>query len=242
LKKIVKPYNDSGSKKEQVAEMFNNIAPTYDLNNKILSLGIDRIWRKILVNTIKKHNPRLILDVATGTGDVAINLIKHIPDARVEGVDISEGMLSKGRKKLVDLKLNDKINLNLGDSENLNFADNTFDAVTIAFGVRNFENLSIGLAEILRVLKPGGIVSILEFSKPANPAFSSLYNFYFKKILPGIGRITSKDNSAYTYLYESVQVFPEGENFVKILESTGYQKSKCRKLSFGICSLYTAFK
>ena len=242
MKKIVKPYNDSGSKKEQVAEMFNNIAPTYDLNNKILSLGIDRIWRKILVNTIKKHNPRLILDVATGTGDVAINLIKHIPDARVEGVDISEGMLSKGRKKLVDLKLNDKIILNLGDSENLNFADNTFDAVTIAFGVRNFENLSLGLAEILRVLKPGGIVSILEFSKPANPAVSSLYNFYFKKILPGIGRITSKDNSAYTYLYESVQVFPEGENFVKILESTGYQKSKCRKLSFGICSLYTAFK
>lgn len=242
LKETVKPYSEEGSKKMQVAKMFDNIAPAYDLNNKILSLGIDRIWRKILVETIKRENPRFVLDVATGTADVAINLVKCIAGLKVVGIDISSGMLKKGQEKLENLNLTSQINLKEEDSENMSFKDNEFDAVTVAFGVRNFENLQKGLEEIYRVLRPGGMVLVLEFSKPVVQPISGIYHFYFKKILPFIGSITSKDNNAYTYLYESVQAFPEGENFVNILDSIGYQKSKCRKLSFGICSLYTAYK
>ncbi len=238
----VKPYSEYGSKKTQVAEMFDNIASAYDFNNQILSLGIDRIWRNILVSTIEKTNPRYILDVATGTGDVAIRLAKKIHSAKVTGIDLSENMLHIGRNKVMDQNLTDRIILLKGDSEHLDFEDDSFDAITVAFGVRNFETLEKGLSEILRVLKPGGMLGILEFSKPSNRIFAFFFNLYFKTILPLAGSITSKDNQAYKYLYESVQAFPEGENFLKILESTGYQKSKCRKLSFGICSLYTAYK
>ncbi len=242
MKNTVKPYSAEGSKKSQVEKMFDNIASSYDFNNKILSLGIDKLWRKKLVTTIKKENPRFVLDVATGTADVAISLVQNIPDLKVVGIDISAGMLKKGEEKLQILKLNNQIELRQEDSENLSFESNGFDAVTVAFGVRNFENLSKGLQEIYRVLKPGGMILVLEFSKPSIQPISGIYHFYFKKILPFVGRITSKDNNAYTYLYESVQAFPEGKNFTNILDSLGYHSSKCRKLSFGICSLYTAYK
>lgn len=238
----VKPYNESGSKKEQVEQMFDNIADSYDFNNTILSLGIDKLWRKKLVKAIKSENPRFVLDVATGTADVAIQLVKNIPELKVIGIDISEGMLKKGISKIKNLGLSNNITLEQQDSESLSFDNDTFDAVSVAFGVRNFETLSTGLKEILRVLKPGGKLCVLEFSKPVMQPLAGIYRFYFKKILPTIGKITSQDNNAYTYLYESVQAFPEGNDFVKILESTGYQRSKCIKLSLGICSLYTAYK
>lgn len=242
LNNQVTPYHTEESKKDQVAKMFNNISGSYDLNNKLLSAGIDKIWRRQLVNELEQINPTLILDVATGTGDVAISLVKRIKDLKVTGVDISDGMLEVGRRKLDVLKLSQQIELLNGDSENLAFKDNTFDAVTVAFGVRNFENLEKGLQEIFRVLHTGGKLAILEFSKPVKQPFAWLFKLYFSKILPIIGRITSKDKNAYTYLFESVQAFPEGENFVKILETIGYQKAKCKRLSLGICSLYTAYK
>lgn len=238
----VKPYNESGSKKQQVEQMFDNIADSYDFNNSLLSFGIDKLWRKKLVKAIKSQKPRFVLDVATGTADVAIQLVKNIPELKVIGIDISEGMLKNGISKIKNLGLSDKISLEQQDSESLSFENDTFDAVSVAFGVRNFESLNTGLKEILRVLKPGGKLCVLEFSKPVMQPMAGMYKFYFKKILPTIGKITSQDNNAYTYLYESVQVFPEGNDFVKILESTGYQRSKCIKLSLGICSLYTAYK
>ncbi|HMG13988.1 MAG TPA: bifunctional demethylmenaquinone methyltransferase/2-methoxy-6-polyprenyl-1,4-benzoquinol methylase UbiE [Saprospiraceae bacterium] len=238
----VTPYHTTESKKEQVAKMFNNISGSYDLNNRLLSAGTDQIWRKLLVKEFTNIKPLHILDVATGTGDVAIALVKKIHDLKVTGVDISDGMLAVGKHKLEALNLTDRIELANGDSENLVFKDNTFDGVTVAFGVRNFENLKKGLQEIYRVLNKGGKLAVLEFSKPVKQPFAWLFKLYFGKILPVIGRITSKDKNAYTYLFESVQAFPEGENFVKILDSIGYQKAQCKRLSLGICSLYTAYK
>lgn len=242
MNKEVRPYNSPDSKKEQIAKMFDNISSSYDFNNNLLSVGIDKSWRKLLVKEISEVKPDTILDVATGTGDVAIALAKKIKQANIIGVDISEGMLDVGKTKIKALKLENTIILRKGDCENLDFEDNSFSAVTVAFGVRNFEDLNKGLQEILRVLKVNGKLAILEFSRPSKQPVAGLFKLYFSKILPLIGRITSKDKSAYTYLYESVQAFPEGENFVNILESIGYQKAKCKRLSFGICSLYTAYK
>ncbi len=242
LNKQVTPYHTEEAKKDQVAKMFNNISGSYDLNNRLLSAGTDQIWRKLLVKEFVEMQPKLILDVATGTGDVAIALVKKIHYLKVKGVDISDGMLAVGKHKLDVLKLNNRIELEHGDSENLVFKDNTFDGVTVAFGVRNFENLEKGLQEIYRVLNKGGKLAILEFSKPVKQPFAWFFKLYFSKILPIIGRITSKDKNAYTYLFESVQAFPEGENFIKILDLIGYQKAKCKRLSLGICSLYTAYK
>jgi len=238
----VLPYNADKSKKEQVAEMFNNISAKYDFLNRFLSVGIDIIWRKKALNFLKNDNPQKILDIATGTADFALEAHRKFPEAEIIGVDISAGMLAKGTEKIKKRRLEQKIMLQLGDSERLLFDDNTFDAVIVAFGVRNFENLEKGLADMLRVLKPNGKAVILEFSKPKKTPIRELYNFYFKSILPNIGKIISKDARAYTYLPESVEVFPEGKDFTDILEKIGYKNVSCKPLSFGISSVYVGQK
>ena len=238
----VRPYNDDEGKKNQIARMFDNIAPRYDFLNHFLSLGIDKIWRKRALRELSAVQPKNVLDVATGTADVAIATVKSLDPDRVVGIDISNEMLDVGRKKINNLQLQDTITLRLGDAENLPFEDNTFDAITVAFGVRNFENLEKGLEEMYRVLKKDGKLIVLEFSKPKIFPFKQLFNFYFKNVLPIIGKMTSKDPKAYQYLYESVQAFPEGEAFEQILLKTGYQSCKNIALTLGICSIYTGLK
>lgn len=242
MNKEVIPYKEEElGKKEQVALMFNNISPKYDLLNHLLSLGIDIQWRKKAIKLLKSVQPKTILDVATGTADFAIQSLTLHPD-KVIGIDISDGMLDIGRAKIKKKNLEKVISLENGDSENLRFQDNNFDAVIVAFGVRNFENLESGLANMHRVLKKNGKVVILEFSKPTSFPFKQLYNFYFKSILPIIGNVISKDNSAYTYLPESVQAFPQGSKFLEILKNTGFNQTECIPLTFGICSIYTGIK
>lgn len=238
----VVPYKEEqASKKEQVAKMFDNISHKYDFLNHFLSLGIDKGWRKKAINILKPLQPKQMLDVATGTGDFAIEALKLNP-VKITGIDISAGMLEMGQKKIVSRGLSDKIELLLGDSENLPFADHFFDAVTVAFGVRNFENLEKGLKEINRVLKPGGMIVVLEFSKPRKFPFKTLYNFYFKFVLPRVGRLISNDKAAYTYLPESVAAFPDGEDFLNVLRKVGFNQTQCRALTFGISSIYTGVK
>lgn len=236
------PYKDQNvSKKEQVARMFNNISYRYDFLNHLLSLGIDRRWRKKAIKILGVSKPKVILDVATGTGDFALQALSIHPE-KVIGVDISEGMLEVGRKKLIQRGVDHQIELQLADSENLPFQDNNFDAVTVGFGVRNFENLKKGLLEINRVMKPGAVLVVLEFSRPARFPFKQVYNIYFKFILPVIGRLVSRDKSAYTYLPESVEAFPDGDKFIAILQETGYKNTACKPLTFGVSSIYTAQK
>ena len=239
---MVKPYTTDGSKKTQVGNMFDNIAPYYDFLNRFLSLGIDTIWRKKAIQQIRQDKPQVILDIATGTADVAIEMAKSLDAEKITGLDLSNEMLEIGRKKVKKRNLQTVIELIQGDSENLPFEDNTFDAITVAFGVRNFENLEAGLSEMQRVLKPDGKLVVLEFSRPTLFPFKQLFNLYFKYILPQIGRLTSKDPKAYKYLYESVQAFPDGDNFLKILEKTGFNSNQCIPLTLGICSIYTGQK
>lgn len=239
----VTPYtNQSATKKEQVATMFNNISKTYDFLNHFLSLGIDIIWRKKAIGELKSANPQQILDVATGTGDFAFEALKILKPTKIIGVDISQGMLDIASEKITKRKLQKKFEVRLGDSEKLLFDDNTFDAVTVAYGVRNYENLEKGLSDMLRVLKPGGKVVILEFSKPKVFPVKQLYNFYFQYITPSIGKLFSKDSSAYKYLPESVAAFPDGATFIALMEKVGYRNTKNRPLAFGICSIYTGIK
>jgi len=236
------PYKEeTGSKKEQVATMFNNISKKYDFLNHFLSLGIDILWRKKAIRMLKSSQPKYILDMATGTGDFALEALSLNPE-KIVGIDISEGMLAVGKEKVRSKKIDTIIDLQLGDSENLDFDDNTFDAYTVGFGVRNFENLEKGLSEMLRVLKPNGTAIILEFSKPKSFPIKQLYNFYFSSILPGIGKMVSKDNAAYTYLPESVNAFPEGNDFIDILKQLNYKNIQATSLLFGIASIYKATK
>jgi len=238
----VLPYKgEKTGKKEQVANMFNSISKNYDFLNHFLSLGIDITWRKKAIKNLKVHQPEYILDVATGTGDFAIEALKLSPK-KVTGIDISTGMLEVGQRKIEKMGLTDTIELLEGDSENLPFDDNIFDAVIVAYGVRNFENLEVGLSEMHRVLRKEGKVVILEFSKPGTFPFKQLYNFYFRAILPLIGKFVSKDNAAYTYLPESVRAFPDGNNFTGILKDVGFKKVQCTPLTFGISSIYTGQK
>ncbi len=241
MTKEVKPYNEAGSKKQQVAEMFDNISERYDLLNHLLSLSIDKGWRKKVVRMASEGEPKLILDVATGTADLAIALAKAHPE-KIMGIDISAGMLSVGRDKIAKKKLSSLITLEQADSEDLPFADATFDAITVAFGVRNFENLEKGLAEMLRVLKPGGRLLVLEFSQPQSFPFKQIYNFYFKFMLPTIGKLVSKDSRAYTYLPESVQAFPYGDAFSKIMTKVGYENGRRIPVTFGIATIYEGKK
>jgi demethylmenaquinone methyltransferase / 2-methoxy-6-polyprenyl-1,4-benzoquinol methylase len=239
---IVTPYKDqTTSKKEQVATMFNNVAPRYDFLNQLLSFGIHKSWRKKAVQLLKEKNPKIILDIATGTADFAIEAMKLNP-TKIVGVDISEGMLKLGVEKINKLGLQDKIELKLGDSENLPFPDQSFDAITVGFGVRNFENLEKGINDIYRVLNTNGMVSILEFSKPAKFPIKQVYKIYFKYITPAIGKLFSKDSSAYTYLPESVNAFPDGEIFLAVLRKAGFNDCKAIPVTFGIATIYTATK
>jgi len=221
--------------------MFDNISPRYDFLNHFLSFGIDILWRKKAIKLLRKEKPQMILDVATGTGDFAIEA-RSLKPQQIIGVDISAGMIGIGKEKIKKLKLGHLIELQLGDSEKLNFEDNTFDAVTVSFGVRNFEDLGKGLADINRVLKVGGTAVILEFSKPRRFPVKQLYNFYFKYILPLLGKLISKDNSAYTYLPESVQAFPDGEKFIQVFQKAGFKETRWIPLSFGISSIYIGKK
>ena len=238
----VVPYKEKeASKKEQVAEMFNNISHRYDFLNHFLSLGIDILWRKKAIRLLKDDKPKQILDIATGTGDFAIEALALNPE-RIVGVDISSGMLEVGKQKMKRRKFDNIIDMQLGDSEKLLFEDNTFDAVIVAFGVRNFENLKKGLSDMHRVIKPGAKAVIIEFSRPSRFPMKQLYNFYFKSILPIIGKLVSKDKSAYTYLPESVDAFPDGQDFLSILSEVGFKKTECIPLTFGISSIYIGQK
>lgn len=236
----VTPYNTDQSKKTQVEDMFDNIAPKYDLLNHVLSMKIDVLWRNNLVKWMRKDHPKLVLDVATGTGDLAIAVQKGL-EAEVVGLDLSQQMLNVGIDKIKKINLSDKITMVKGDAENLTFEDNKFDAVSVAFGVRNFENLEKGLAELRRVVKENSSVYILEFSK-VEGFLAPFYMFYFKNILPQIGKLVSKDNRAYTYLPDSVNAFPFGEKMKQILLDTGYSKVEYKKLSLGIATIYKATK
>lgn len=236
------PYKNSGqSKKVQVEEMFNQISPKYDLLNHLLSANIDKLWRKKAIKQLTSWNPGLVLDVATGTADFAI-AATAINNAKVVGIDISEGMLEVGRRKIEKKGLESRIELIKADSEKLPFESDTFDAAIVGFGVRNFENLKAGISEIKRVLKPGGVFFVLEFSKPVKTPYKQIYQFYFTKILPLIGRMVSKDSNAYTYLPESVNEFPDGDKFLSILAEVGFVESKYFVQTFGIASIYETQK
>ncbi len=239
----VVPYQESElTKKQQVAEMFNKIAFRYDFMNRFLSAGIDKGWRRKALKLLVKENPKVILDVATGTGDVAIMAYELLKPNKITGIDISGKMLEIGREKVLKLGLEPYIDLQSGDSEAINFPDDTFDAVTVAFGVRNFEHLEQGLAEIKRVLKPSGKLVILEFSKPKIAGIAQLYNLYMEMVAPQVALMVSKNKQAYQYLNNSVQQFPEGKEFVDILNNVGFRNTSCKKLSLGICSIYCGIK
>lgn len=237
----VKPYSTEESKKEQVAQMFDNIAFRYDFLNSLLSLGIHKGWRKKCVKLLAENDPKMILDVATGTADFAMECVKLHP-TKIIGVDISEGMMKFGREKIKKAGLEKLITLEYGDAETLKFDDNTFDAIVVGFGVRNFENLEKGMNNLNRVLKPGGKLVVLEFSNPRNKFVKWGYNFYFNKVTPFIGRIFSKDVRAYTYLPESVKAFPDNEQFVSILNKLNFKNTSYKSLSFGIAAIYCGTK
>jgi len=243
MSKTITPYEQTDTgKKQQVANMFNNISKKYDFLNRILSFGIDKIWRRKAINTLKDLNPQVILDVATGTGDFAFEAIRILNPRKVVGVDISEGMLAIAQEKILERKLSEQFNVQIGDSEQLGFADETFDAVTVAFGVRNFENLQEGLNDICRVLRPNGKAVILEFSNPRTFPIKQFYSFYSKYILPQIGKIFSKDSRAYTYLPESIVQFPDGRDFTDLLLKAGFKNAVSKPQTFGICTIYIGTK
>ena len=238
----VKPYGDSSkSKKEEVAEMFNNISAKYDFLNHFLSLGIDKLWRKKAVKMLRSINPKRILDIATGTGDFALESLSLKP-TQIVGLDISSGMLDHGRVKMKKKGVNHIITMQQGDSEDIPYEDNYFDGLTVGFGVRNFENLEKGLGEMLRVVRPGGKLIILEFSKPKKFPIKQLFAFYSKNIIPILGKSISKDSNAYTYLPESVAAFPEGKDFENILAKVGYKEINSTLVSGGIATIYAGTK
>ncbi|MBS1603955.1 MAG: bifunctional demethylmenaquinone methyltransferase/2-methoxy-6-polyprenyl-1,4-benzoquinol methylase UbiE [Bacteroidetes bacterium] len=256
------PFKDSQlGKKQQVAAMFDKIAFRYDFLNRFLSGGIDIYWRRRAIRELRKVNtttntiqsgapsataapkqPGTVLDVATGTADMAIMMTRYLPASQITGIDISTGMLDIGRQKIARLGLQEKITLQTGDSESIHFPDNHFDAITVAFGVRNFENLEQGLREMLRVLKPGGKLVILEFSRPKLPGVRQIYDLYLRLVAPNIGKMVSSNREAYQYLNDSVKAFPEGDNFIRIMDTTGYKNTRVQGLSLCICSLYTGEK
>ncbi|HEU0226351.1 MAG TPA: bifunctional demethylmenaquinone methyltransferase/2-methoxy-6-polyprenyl-1,4-benzoquinol methylase UbiE [Arachidicoccus soli] len=239
----IKPIQGSNlEKKEQVAEMFNDIAFKYDFLNRFLSAGIDVRWRKKAIDRIKDTQPARVLDVATGTADVALMTYKILKPAQIIGIDISEGMLDIGRDKIQKAGLNNRISLQVGDSENLPFEDGSFDAITVAFGVRNFQNLEKGLSEMHRVLRPGGKLVVLEFSRPKQKIFKSIYHFYMNVVTPGIGKLFSKNKEAYQYLNESVQAFPERNDFVKLMNNATFKNTLYKPLTMGICCIYEGIK
>lgn len=238
----VKPYRDSSAgKKEQIAAMFNSIAPKYDFLNHTLSFGIDKLWRRKAIRLVASRSPETILDVATGTGDFAIAALKS-GARKITGIDISSEMVAVGQEKIRKMGLEEKIILTTGDSEDIQFPDDSFDVATVAFGVRNFENLARGLSELYRVLKPAGTLCVLEFSNPRHPLVRYVYRIYSKKLMPWFGRLVSGDKSAYTYLPESVQEFPDGEKFITFMKESGFVEITEFRLTFGIATIYIGIK
>ena len=241
--KYMKPYNEEQSKKEQVEQMFDNIAPTYDKLNHIMSLNIDRVWRRRVMRIVRRAKAHKIMDVATGTGDLAIAMAKRVDRTQILGVDLSEEMLAVARRKVEKQGLEERIMLQKGDAENLDMVTSeSIDVATVAFGVRNFENIERGLSEIYRTLKPGGKLVVLEFSMPKNRVVRWVYSQYAHRLLPRIGGMISKDKQAYTYLPDSVEEFPSPERFAQILRSVGFKSVKNRSQSFGIAYIYDATK
>lgn len=239
----VVPQKDSNlSKKEQVADMFDNIAFRYDFLNRFLSAGIDITWRKKAIKQLTNLQPKKVLDVATGTADVALMTYDILKPTNIIGIDISEGMLDLGRQKIAAKGLQNIIQLYKGDSENIGYHDNSFDAITVAFGVRNFQNLLKGLQEMRRVLQPGGKLVILEFSRPKNIVFKQFYNLYMNVIAPSFGKLFAKNKDAYQYLNDSVQAFPEGQTFLTIMHEAGFTQTYLKSLSLGICTIYCGVK
>lgn len=239
----MKPYNEEQTKKQQVEEMFDNIAPTYDKLNHIMSLNIDRIWRRRVMRIVRRSKAVKIMDVATGTGDLAIAIAKRADRTQILGIDLSEEMLAVARRKVQKQGLEERIMLEKGDAEDLSMvADSSIDAVTVAFGVRNFENIERGLSEMWRKLKPGGKLVVLEFSTPRNRIIRWIYAQYFHRLVPRIGGIISKDKRAYVYLPESVDEFPSPERFSQMLKDCGFTQVKRRSQSFGIAHIYEATK
>jgi len=238
----IKPYSNEGKKDEQVQRMFDNIAGTYDKLNHLLSFGIDKIWRKKAINILKLSAPKTVLDVATGTGDFALQAYEMLTPDKLIAVDISEGMMDVGRQKVTAAGLSDKISFQYENCEALSFKDDTFDAITVAFGVRNFADLKTGLKEMLRVLVPGGHLVILELTTPAHFPMKQMFTIYSKVVIPALGKSLSRDSSAYTYLPNTIKVFPQGEVMQGILEETGFTKAEFKRLTFGICTLYIATK
>ena len=239
---VVPKKNSSLSKKEQVADMFDTIAFRYDFLNRFLSAGIDITWRKKAIKQLLSLQPKKVLDVATGTADVALLTYEILKPEKIVGIDISEGMLDLGRQKIAEKNLQNKITLFTGDSENIEFEDNVFDAITVAFGVRNFQNLLKGLQEMRRVLQPGGKLVVLEFSKPKNKVFKQFYNLYMNVIAPSFGKLFAKNKDAYKYLNDSVQAFPEGQTFLTIMHEAGFTQTYLKSLSLGICTIYCGVK
>ena len=239
---IVPNSKSSLGKKQQVAEMFNDIAFKYDFLNRFLSVGIDVSWRKKGIHQLKEIKPQQVLDVATGTADVALLTYKILQPQKIIGIDISEGMLNIGKKKIEEQNLQHFIQLQKGDSEKIDFNDNTFDAITVAFGVRNFENLEKGLQEMLRVLKPNGKLVIMECTQPKQFAFKGFYNIYMNIIAPGFGKMFAKNKQAYQYLNNSIQAFPEGKTFLNVMEKAGFNKTYLKTLSLGLCTIYCGSK
>lgn len=239
----ITPYKDSElGKKEQVAQMFNNISENYDGLNRMISFGTDVKWRKRVVKIIGDSSPEKVLDIATGTGDLAINIAKNTSAKNIIGLDISEGMLSVGKQKIAKQTLDDKIEMVLGDSESIPYESNSFDAITVAFGIRNFEHLDKGLTEILRVLKPNGTFVILETSVPTKWLYRQFYKFHGKYVLPFLGKLFSKEQSAYAYLSESASKFPHGEKLNNILQKNGFKDVENKPQTFGVATIYTATK
>lgn len=242
MSETITPYNSGADKKEQVAEMFDHIAPKYDLLNQVLSLGIHKGWRRRTVKKLKALQPRVVMDVATGTGDLAIEVVKQLAPEKVVGVDISAGMMKLGEQKVKEKGLDKIISFQLGDSENLPFENNTFDAITVGFGVRNFAHLEVGMKGMYNALKPGGMLAVLEFSKPHRFPMKQLVNFYYRFVLPLIGRMVSSDKRAYTYLPESIQAFPEGPQFLEVMKKSGFSDVSWQPLTFGVASIYVGKK
>lgn len=238
----INPYDDSRCKTEQVQEMFDSIAPAYDFMNRAMTFGIDKLWRAKAVKMINRQSPKTILDVATGTGDLAIKLAKTLNIEKVTGIDLSEGMITVGRKKINEAGLSNKIELEQGDCLALPFADNSFDCITVAYGVRNFERLEAGYKEMQRVLKDGGMLCVIELSTPTSPIVKPLYKFYTRYIIPFVGRLVSKDVRAYSYLPESIAAVPQGTEMLALMRNAGFADCKYRPLTFGTCTIYTAFK
>lgn len=238
----INPYDNNRSKTEQVQEMFDSIAPAYDFMNRAMTFGIDHLWRNKAVKMIGRHKPQSILDVATGTGDLAIKLARKLNTQHITGIDLSEGMLEIGRKKVAEARLDNIIDFSQGDCLNLPFDNNSFDCVTVAYGVRNFEHLNKGYCEMLRVLRPGAMICVIELSTPTSPIVKPLYKFYTRCIIPFIGRMVSKDVKAYSYLPESIAAVPQGNDMLQLMSEAGFNDCKYRRLTFGTCTIYTAIK